>query len=385
MMAAVMTLVACSPNAATISPGPVLSPPAIASPGASTNVPSGLPSAGDAVAELVAAAQAEGTLDVIALPNSWCNYGALINGFEAKYGLVVRSINPNGVSADELQAIASNKASPGPDAPDVIDVGVGAAAQAKQQGLLQPYKVLSWGSIDPQDKDPDGYWYGDYYSILSFEVNTKVITNVPADWQDLLKPDYRNKVALAGNPLSSDAGLQSVYGAALSNGGSLDNAQPGLDYFKKLDDEGNLVHAVATSASVASGQTPIVVGWSYMTLADRDVELARAGPPIQVVIPTSGRLGENYAQAISAFAPHPNAAKLWEEYLFSDAGQNLWLEGYCYTTRYADLKARSAIDARIAAKLPDPTGAEFPTTDELAAARTLILGQWQAVVGVTFK
>lgn len=337
------------------------------------------------MAGLVASAKGEGTLNVTALPRGWCNYGALIDGFEAKYGLVVNSINPNGVSADELQAIASNKASPGPNAPDVIDVGVGAAAQAKEQGLIQPYKVLSWGSIDSPDKDPDGYWYGDYYVVLSFEINTKVVTNIPKDWPDLLKPDYKNKIALAGNPLSSDEGIQSVYGAALANGGSLDNAQPGLDFFKKLNDSGNLVHTIATSATVASGQTPIVIGWSYRALADRDAEAAKGGPPIQVVIPASGRLGEIYAQAISAFAPHPNAAKLWEEYLFSDIGENLWLSGYCFTTRYTDLKARGAIDAATAAKLPDTAGTEFPTADQLAAARTLISGQWKAVVGVTIQ
>ncbi len=136
---------------------------------------------------------------------------------------------------------------------------------------------------------------------------------------------------------------------------------------------------------MASGQTPIVIGWSYRALADRDAEAAKGGPPIQVVIPASGRLGEIYAQAISAFAPHPNAAKLWEEYLFSDIGENLWLSGYCFTTRYTDLKARGAIDAATAAKLPDTAGTEFPTADQLAAARTLISGQWKAVVGVTIQ
>jgi putative spermidine/putrescine transport system substrate-binding protein len=337
------------------------------------------------MAGLVAAAKGEGSLNVIALPRGWCNYGALLDGFKATYGLVVNSINPNGVSADELQAIVTSKTSPGPSAPDVIDVGVASAAQAKTQSLIQPYKVSTWVSIDPNDKDPDGYWYGDYYGVLSFEVNTKVVTKVPADWADLLKPDYKNKIALAGDPLSSDQAIQSVYAAALSNGGSLDNAQPGLDFFKKLNAVGNLVHTIGTSARLALGQTPIVITWSYLALADRDAEATRGGPPIQVVIPTSGRFGEISAQAISAFAPHPNAAKLWEEYLYSDAGQDLWLTGNCYTTRYADLKARNAIAPATAAKLPDVTGAVFPTVDQLAAARTLIIGHWKAVVGATIK
>jgi putative spermidine/putrescine transport system substrate-binding protein len=133
------------------------------------------------------------------------------------------------------------------------------------------------------------------------------------------------------------------------------------------------------------GQTPIIITWSYLALADRDAQATRGGPPIQVVIPASGRFGEISIQAISASAPHPNAAKLWEEYLYSDAGQNLWLGGNCYTTRYADLKARNAIDPATAAKLPDATGAVFPTVDQLAPARPLITGRWKTVVGATIK
>ena len=265
----------------------------------------------------------------------------------------------------------------------MVDVGVSFGPQAVSQNLLAPYKVSTWSSIDPASVDPNGYWYGDYYGVLSFEVNTDVVKTVPADWADLLKPDYKNQVALAGDPTVSNQAIQSVYAAALASGGSLDNAQPGLDFFKQLAQVGNLVPTIAKAGTLASGETPIIITWSYLALADRDN--LKGNPNVQVVIPTSGRFGGLYAQGISAFAPHPNAAKLWEEYLYSDEGQNLWLTGYCYTTRYSDLVTRNAIPADLAAKLPDVTGAVFPSSSQLATAKTLITGQWKAVVGVTIN
>jgi putative spermidine/putrescine transport system substrate-binding protein len=207
------------------------------------------------------------------------------------------------------------------------------------------------------------------------------VTDIPADWSDLLKPEYKNQVALAGDPLVSNQAIQSVYASALGNSGSLDNAQPGLDFFKKLNDAGNLIHTIAKGANAV---TPIVITWNYLAAAGADAAVKAGGDPITTVIPKTGRFGGIYVQAISAFAPHLNAAKLWEEYLYSDTGgQAGWLAGYCYTTRYADLKTRGVIDPTIAAKLPDVTGAVFPTGDQLATAKTLITGQWKAVVGAT--
>ena len=332
---------------------------------------------------LVAAAKQEGTLNVIALPHTWCNYGSLLSGFKAKYGLAINEINPNGGSGDEINAIVANKTNKGPGAPDVIDVGIAFGPKAVAQGLLAPYKVSTWSTIPASEKDPNGYWYGDYYGVLAFEVNTAVVKDVPQDWSDLLKPEYAHSVALAGDPTVAAQAIYGVYGAALGNGGSLDNAQPGLDFFKKLNDLGNFVPTIAGAATLASGETPIVITWSYLALADRD--RLNGNPPVTVVVPKSGRIGGLYAQAISAYAPHPNAAKLWEEYLYSDTGQLGWMSGYCYPIRYADLLARNAIPASLKAKLPDVTGAIFPSAAQLAAAQTLITSKWKSEVGVTVK
>lgn len=338
----------------------------------------------DPMAELVAAAQAEGGLTVIALPHDWCNYGEAISVFADKYKIPVNELNPDAGSADEIEAIKANKDNKGPQAPDVIDVGYGFGPGLISEGLVQPYKVSTWDSIPADSKDPNGYWYGDYYGVLAFEVNSDVVSAVPQDWADLLKPEYKGQFALSGDPRASAQAQMSVYAAALYNGGSLDDVQAGLDFFKKVNEAGNFVPVIAKQATVAKGETPIILRWDYSALSDKDV--LAGNPNIDVVYPASGTIAGIYIQAISAYAPHPNAAKLWMEFLYSDEGQNIWLKGYCHPIRYTDMQGRGVIPAELSAKLPSFDGpVAFPSIDQINAAKSLIADQWMSVVGADVK
>ncbi|MDW8319102.1 MAG: extracellular solute-binding protein [Anaerolineae bacterium] len=335
---------------------------------------------------LVKAAKAEGMLTVIALPHDWCNYGEAIATFKAKYGLQVNELNPDASSGDEIEAIKANKNNKGPQAPDVIDVGFSFGPQIVAEGLVQPYKVATWDTIPDNVKDPNGYWYGDYYGVLAFEVNKDVVKNVPQDWADLLKPEYKGQVALPGDPRGSTQAQMSVIAAALANGGSLDNVMPGLEFFKKLNEVGNFVPVIAKQATVAKGETPVITRWDYNALADK--KTLAGNPEIEVVIPKTGVVAGVYIQAISAYAPHPNAAKLWMEFLYSDEGQLIWLKGGCHPIRYNDLVKRNVIPADLAAQLPPAeayANAVFPTLAQLEAATKLIAENWDKVVGVDVK
>ena len=332
---------------------------------------------------LIKAAQAEGSLTTIALPHDWCNYGEMLSSFSEKYGITINELDPNAGSGDELEAIRANKDNKGPQAPDVIDVGFAFGPQAQAEGLVQPYKVATWDTIPADLKDADGNWYGDYYGVLAFQVNTDAVTNVPQDWADLLKPEYNGQVALAGDPRTSNQAIQSVYAAALANGGSLDDAAPGLAFFADLNQAGNFVPVIAKQGTLATGETPIVMRWDYLALTDRDT--FGDNPNTDIVIPANGVFGGVYVQAISAYAPHPNAAKLWMEYLYSDEGQLIWLKGYCHPIRYNDMVARNVIPQELADRLPSAdlyAEAVFPTIAQLETAKTLITEQWDSVVNV---
>ena len=338
---------------------------------------------------LYEAAKAEGQLTTIALPHSWCNYGGVIEGFKAKYpGIIINELNPDAGSADELEAVRANIGNTGPQAPDVLDIGLAFGPQAKDEGLLQAYKVSTWDEIPDDAKDADGFWYGDYYGVLAFGINKDIITSDnPQTWADLMKDEYANSVALAGDPRTANNAILSVYAAGLSTGAdAATGAQAGLDFFKALNDKGNFVPVDAEAAAIAQGTTPIAINWDYNLLAARDN--LNGNPPIDVVVPSDGVVAGVYVQAISAHAPHPNAAKLWMEYLYSDEGQLGWLEGYCHPIRFNAMAEAGVLPDDLMAKLPAAENyakAVFPTIEEQNANKTTITTGWDTTVGASIQ
>ncbi|WP_425488670.1 ABC transporter substrate-binding protein [Aquamicrobium lusatiense] len=337
--------------------------------------------------EIVEAAKKEGMLTTIALPHDWCGWEGILAGFKAKYPeITINELNPDAGSADEIEAIRANKGNTGPQAPDVIDVGLAFGPSSTKEGLLLPYKVSTFDGIEV--KDPDGHWYGGYYGVLAFEVNTDIVKEVPQDWADLLKPEYANSVALAGDPRAANQAILSVYAAGLSAaGGDASKAsEAGLDFFKQLNEKGNFVPVIGKASSLAQGTTPIIVRWDYNALADRDT--LNGNPPVEVVVPKSGVLAGVYAQAISAHAPHPNAAKLWLEYIYSDEGQIGFLKGYCHPARFNQLVSEGKVPQEILDKLPPAeayTKAVFPTLEEQDANKNAVTGGWDSVVGANVQ
>jgi putative spermidine/putrescine transport system substrate-binding protein len=339
----------------------------------------------DDIAALADAAKKEGQLTVIALPHDWCDYGDAISGFKAKYGLTINELNPDGGSGDEIEAIKANKDNKGPQAPDVIDVGLGFGPSAKGDKLIQPYKVSTWASIPDDAKDADGYWYGDYYGVLAFAVNTDIVKKAPADWSDLAKPEYKGQFAIVGDPRTANQAAMAVYASGLSGGGDAAAvAKRGLEFFAGLNKSGNFVPVTGGAATIAQGTTPVVAMWDYNAFAARDN--LKGNPKVDVIVPKTGVVAGVYVQAISAYAPHPAAAKLWMEYLYSDEGQITWLKGYCHPIRFNDLAAKNKIPADLLAKLPpaeDYATAKFPSLADQKSAKEEIAKDWDSIVGAT--
>lgn len=328
--------------------------------------------------KLVAAAKKEGTLNAIALPRDWANYGALIDGFQKKYGIKISDENPDGTSQDEINAVTSRK---GQDrAPDVLDLGSSFALSAAQQGLLAPYKVQSYDDIPAGQKDAQARWYNDYGGYISIGCDAKRVKTCPTTFADLLKPQYKGQVALNGNPTKSGSAFGGVFAAALANGGSFDDIQPGLDFFAKLKKNGNYTPVESTPATVEQGETPISIDWDYLNAGYAD-EFKSKGVDWKVTVPSDGQFSQYYSQAINKDAPHPAAARLWQEYLYSAEGQNLWLKGYARPALMTALEKAGTLDKAAAAKLPEVTGTpKFPTEAQQGKAKTVIAGGWAKAV-----
>jgi putative spermidine/putrescine transport system substrate-binding protein len=317
---------------------------------------------------LVTAAKAEGQLNVIALPPDWANYGAIISGFTAKYGIKVTSANPNGSSQEEIDAFDGTSR-----APDVVDVTQ--AVALKNTALFAPYQVSTWKDILASEKEATGLWvedYGGYMSIGYDPSKVPAITSV----SDLLGSSFRSKVALSGNPTISGQGLNGVIMAAVANGGSLNDVSKGVDFFHQLKQAGNYVNVIATSATVKQGQTPVIFQWDYLSTSHgKDI------PGWKIFVPSNAIIGGFYNQAINKAAPHPAAARLWEEYLYSDEGQNLWLKGGARPVRQQAMTTAGTVDATAAAALPAVSGTpQVPTGDQSTAAFAYLNAHWSAAI-----
>ncbi|MEU9043951.1 MULTISPECIES: extracellular solute-binding protein [unclassified Kitasatospora] len=330
---------------------------------------------------LVAAAKKEGKLHVITLPRDWANYGKLMDDFKAKYGIEIEDENPDGSSQDEINAVTSRK---GQDrAPDVVDLGSAFAISAGKQGLLAPYKVTDFDKIPATMKDANGLSYNDYGGYMSIGCDAKKVSVCPKTFAELLKPDYKGMVALNGNPTKAGAAFGAVYAAALANGGSLDNIQPGIDFFGKVKQTGNFNPVEVTPATIEKGETPISIDWSYLNAGYAD-KFKDKGIDWQVAIPSDGSYAQYYNQAINKDAPHPAAARLWEEYLYSAQGQNGFLGGYATPALFDAMKAAGTLDAAASAKLPpvEKPFTTFPTQDQTDAAKKVVTENWaKAIAG----
>ncbi|MGA8977896.1 MAG: ABC transporter substrate-binding protein [Pedococcus sp.] len=360
-----LALVACSPPAKTTDTG------SSSNGGASAATATSAADLGGMDA-LVAAAKKEGELNVIALPPDWANYGAIITAFGDKYGLKVNSAQPDASSADEITAADRLKGQSG--APDVFDLG--AAVAAANTAKFAPYKVATFDSVPADFKDPDGTWVNDYGGYMSVGYDSSKVPD-PTSLDDLLKPEYKGKVALNGNPTQAGAAFAGVQMASIASGGTAGDVAKGVDFFKKLKAAGNFIPVDPTPATIASGQTPVVIDWDYLNAA----QTAKV-PTWKVFVPDNAVVAGYYFQAINKDAPHPAAARLWQEFLYSDEGQNLWLKGGARPVRFDDMKSAGTLDATAAEALPAVTGTPVvPSAADADTAKAYLAKNWANAVG----
>ncbi|MFF6944992.1 ABC transporter substrate-binding protein [Streptomyces lavendulae] len=351
-------------------------------PTAVPRTPAAATSAADAggMAALTAAAKKEGALNTIALPSDWANYGALIDGFEKKYGIKVTVESPEGSSQDEIDALKQHRGDG--RAPDVVDVGGSFARSAAQQGLLAPYEVARWDDIPADQKDPHALWYDNYGGYISIGCDAKRVKTCPATFADLRKPEYKGKVALNGDPRKSGSAFAGVYAAALANGGSFDDIQPGIDFFAELRRNGNFIPVESTPTTIENGQTPISIDWDFLNLGYAD-EFRKKGADVdwRTAIPFDGSFAEYYANGVSKDAPHPAAARLWQEYLFSPEGQNIRLGAYARPVLMDAMAKDGTLDKAAAGNLPTVEGTpSFPTDAQRQKAQETVDRNWAKAV-----
>ena len=320
---------------------------------------------------LVQAAEEEGELNVIALPRDWANYGELIDTFSEKYDIEVNEDQPTAASQDEINA--ANDLAGTDRAPDVFDLGQSVALA--NTDMFAPYKVATFDEIPDQYKDPNGAWANDYGGYMSIGYDSAKVPDVTSV-SDLLDPAYKGSVALNGDPTQAGAAFSGVMMAAIANGGSADDIAPGVVFFGDLKKAGNFLPVDPDSATIESGQTPVVIDWDYLGAA-----AAKNVSTWKTVVPEEAVVAGYYFQAINADAPHPAAARLWQEFLYSDEGQNLWLKGGARPVRGDAMAEAGTIDQALWDALPEVGGEPvIPTNEQTEKAATYLAENWSQVI-----
>jgi putative spermidine/putrescine transport system substrate-binding protein len=321
---------------------------------------------------LVEAAKKEGELNVIALPPDWANYGAIIKAFSDKYGIKVNSAQPDAASQDEINAANQQKGKS--TAPDVFDLGQSVALA--NTAMFAPYTVATWDDIPAAYKDPNGAWVNDYGGYMSIGFDSSKVPPVTGV-DDLLKPEYKGKVALNGDPTQAGSAFSGVLMVALSQGGSADDIAPGVEFFRKLKAAGSFLPVDPTPATIESGQTPVVIDWNYLNAA-----VTAKLPSWQVVVPPNAVVAGYYYQAINKDAPHPAAARLWQEFLYGDQGQNLLAAGGVRPVRADQMMQAGTIDKAVVNKIPVIDGpVTVPSPDQTEKATKYLADNWAGAIG----
>lgn len=328
---------------------------------------------------LIAAAKQEGKLNLMGLPRDWAGYGALIDGFEKKYGIDVRDENPWWATvSDQINGVKNRKGQA--NALDVIGADDASMRAAARQHLLAPYRVAAYNVIPNNQKDPNARWANSYGGYISIGCDAARVEECPRTFADLLKPRYKGKVSVT-DPTGYVPGFATVYAAALANNGSFDDINPGIDFFAKLKKIGNDNPIPLSVATIENGQTPISIGFDFTNLTYAG-DLRSKGVKWRVSIPFDGSFAQYYAEGINRDAPHPAAARLWLEWLLSPEGQNLRLDGYARPVLMDVMEKNGTLDKVAASKLPIVEGTpEFPTDAQLEKARAAIIRDWLKTVG----
>ncbi|MES2914244.1 MAG: ABC transporter substrate-binding protein [Pseudomonadota bacterium] len=329
----------------------------------------------------------EGALNLAGFSRDRCSFGTIIDSFVSKNpGIAVTELMPEATSEEQLARLRTAGEYPGTEIPDVVQLDYLSGPSAKAEGLLQPYIANNLNELPLPAYDVeygDRYWSGAYFYVAAMLVNTDAVPNPPKDWVDLLKPDFAGQIALPADPSASPMVALAVLSAgnALAEPG-LSAAARGLDHFAAVAAAGNLAKVAGTPETVADGTTPILILSDADALAAREATAGTAA--LKIVIPMRGATADIHVMAISAAAPHPNAAKLWFEHFYSYISQSELLRGDCNPINWSDLADWDLLPDDLTEGRPSNliyTVAQFPTYEQRAESTALVAGKWDAMVG----
>lgn len=299
-------------------------------------------------------------------PPEWADWGSQLKAIKSTLGIEVPPDNKN--SGQAIAALIAEKASP---VADVTYLGGIAADPAKDAGVLTPYKPAGWDKIPADLKDPDGHWFAIHSGTLGLFINTGALGKapVPESWADLLKPEYKGLVGYL-DPTSAAVGQLGVMAINLALGGTYENLDPAIKFFKELSKNQPIVPKQTSYARVLSGEIAILLDYDFNAYRGQYTDKA----PVRFVIPKEGTLVFPYVMALVKGGPNADNGKKMLDFVLTDQSQTMWGNAYLrpvFPDRLsADAKARFLPDA-------DYARAKAVDLKKLAAAQKAIIERYK--------
>ena len=314
--------------------------------------------------EIIEKAKAEGKVESVGMPDSWANWGLTWQDLKDEYAIDHADTDMS--SSEELQMFKTEGEN---GTKDIGDVGFAFGQQAIDEDLVQGYKTSYWDSVPDWAKAEDGKWMVAYTGATTFLTNTEQVENVPTSWADIKAGDY--KVALGD--IGGGTAQASVIASAYAFGGDLNNLDPAFEFWTELAEAGRINTLDILQQNFETGEIAVGVIWSYTAVPYKD-QITQY--KMEATIPSDGSIMSGYASVINKYAPHPHAAALAREWIFSDAGQANLAKAGAIPTR-TDVEIPAEIEEATFAKADYANAIPMEDAEAYAAACETVKTRWE--------
>jgi len=267
-------------------------------------------------------------------PPMWADWASQLKAIEQNLNITLPHDNKN--SGQTLSQLIAEKSNP---VADVAYYGVSFGIKAKEADVVESYKPSHWDDIPKGLKDPEGHWFTIHSGTIGFFVNKDALGGapVPRSWSDLLKPEYKGMVGYL-DPTSAFVGYASGVAANLALGGSLDNFDPAIAFFKELKKNKPIVPKQTSYARVISGEIPILFDYDFNAYRGKHKDMAN----VEFVIPAEGSIVVPYVMSLVKNGPNSENGKKVLDFIMSDTGQAVWANAFLRPVRASALSPEAA-------------------------------------------
>ena len=314
--------------------------------------------------EIIEKAKAEGKVESVGMPDSWANWGLTWQDLKDEYAIDHADTDMS--SSEELQMFKTEGEN---GTKDIGDVVFAFGQQAIDEDLVQGYKTSYWDSVPDWAKAEDGKWMVAYTGATTFLTNTEQVENVPTSWADIKAGDY--KVALGD--IGGGTAQAAVIASAYAFGGDLNNLDPAFEFWTELAEAGRINTLDILQQNFETGEIAVGVIWSYTAVPYKD-QITQY--KMEATIPSDGSVMSGYASVINKYAPHPHAAALAREWIFSDAGQANLAKAGAIPTR-TDVEIPAEIEEATFAKADYANAIPMEDAEAYAAACETVKTRWE--------